>query len=360
MPGAFFLRRRALSLAALFLLLIDGNVAFLAGRKARGAALHDGRRRRPLPLVPSMSGEDTDAQPKPKASDAAPKPKVSDGLNAALQEEITSPFRGLRFFVYGAGFLGGSLGGLTALSQLLAGVGGAPSAPAVSQSLQNIVVDFGVVAAAVAGWNFDSKQKDAKTEALKLAQDRRTGQPDESKSAKKLEMLQQLEVMVPVDPTQAPEGAVGLKAKLGDLREGAQQNIVVFASSSSETVKEALIKAQIVGETEFTAKNVLVVPVDLSKMQQKAKGKAAGKKSGKGFGGDPAWLDQGYVAPPLEGTEAQWLKYVTEELEDAEGQGVEGAAKTGIAICVRADGRVARRGLGVPLWADLVDELGSD
>uniref|UniRef100_A0A7R9YFC6 Uncharacterized protein n=1 Tax=Pinguiococcus pyrenoidosus TaxID=172671 RepID=A0A7R9YFC6_9STRA len=294
-----------------------------------------------------------DSEKKPKASG---KPEVSQEKMAAFQEEITSPFRGLRFFLYGAGFLGGGLGGLTALSQLIGGLGGGANAPPVSQSLQNVAIDLAVVAVAVLGWRADSTQQEAKREALKTAGERRSGAVTDSDAAEKLRMLCELQVLLSVDEQDAPKGAVGLKAKLDDMLGQANQGVVVFATTSAERMKEVLVKAQILGEPEFSSKNVLVVPVEMEKLRQAVRGGRSTEN--KGFGStSQIWLEQSYVAPPAPGAEKAWLEYIEKELADAEAQGAKEAAKEGFAICVRKNKTVARRGLGVPIWEDVLSEL---
>ena len=63
----------------------------------------------------------------------------------------------------------------------------------------------------------------------------------------------------------------------------------------------------------------------------------------------------GFVAPPLDLD--KWKAYAAAECAVAAGQGASTASEDGIVIAVRADGTVARRGLGKPVWKMVAAEL---
>jgi hypothetical protein len=54
-----------------------------------------------------------------------------------------------------------------------------------------------------------------------------------------------------------------------------------------------------------------------------------------------------------------WLDYVVKEIDQAERQGNKQAGKEGIIIAVKKSGKVIRRGLGLPIWKQLIEELES-
>lgn len=117
--------------------------------------------------------------------------------------------------------------------------------------------------------------------------------------------------------------------------------------------------------SQFATQGILVVPVVLG-------GSLTNEGSGStGFGAntDATAANQPYVARPdgENDDNAAWQDYVDEELASATEQsaaaaaaGVEGAdapASRGIVIVCNRDGKVVRRGLGVPVWNKVVAEL---
>ena len=89
------------------------------------------------------------------AKDAKPKKGagISPNLKAKLLQEAESPWRTVRKFIYGAFALSATVGGLTALTQLAAYQ--QPDAFPLEKSLQNVLVDFSVVAACAYGAKVD-------------------------------------------------------------------------------------------------------------------------------------------------------------------------------------------------------------
>ena len=92
--------------------------------------------------------------PRPNPALHAKKP-ISPNLKAKLLQEAESPWRTVRKFIYGAFALSATVGGLTALTQLAAAVSKQPDALPLEQTIQNVVVDFGVVAACAYGAKVD-------------------------------------------------------------------------------------------------------------------------------------------------------------------------------------------------------------
>ena len=52
-----------------------------------------------------------------------------------------------------------------------------------------------------------------------------------------------------------------------------------------------------------------------------------------------------------------WLDYLRLEFEEAERQGAKQAKAEGLVLVARKTGKIVRRGLGLPPWKELVDEL---
>ena len=256
------------------------------------------------------------------------KKSISPNLKAKLLQEAESPWRTVRKFIYGAFALSATVGGLTALTQLAAAVSKQPDALPLEQTIQNVVVDFGVVAACAYGAKVDGaadsglEEDDGATSTTTI---------DDEAIAANLATLQKLEVTVAGERV----------ANVETLRTAANQAVVVVAGPSS-VVDDALRDALIEQKT-LAAAEVLVVPVRTS--AEDAVEAAMGRRSDA----------YGFVAPPVDAD--KWKAYAAAECAVAAGQGAETAAEDGIVIAVRADGTVARRGLGKPVWKMVAAEL---
>jgi len=254
------------------------------------------------------------------------KKPISPNLKAKLLQEAESPWRTVRKFIYGAFALSATVGGLTALTQLAAAVSKQPDALPLEQTIQNVVIDFGVVAACAYGAKVDGAADSG------LEED--DGEPtniDDEAISKNLETLQKLEVTVAGERV----------ANIETLRKAANQAVVVVAGPAS-VVDDALRDALIEQKT-LAAAEVLVVPVRTS--AEDAVEAAMGRRSD----------SYGFVAPPVDA--AKWKAYAAAECAVAAGQGASTASEDGIVIAVRADGTVARRGLGKPVWKMVAAEL---
>ena len=255
------------------------------------------------------------------------KKSISPNLKAKLLQEAESPWRTVRKFIYGAFALSATVGGLTALTQLAAAVSKQPDALPLEQTIQNVVVDFGVVAACAYGAKLDG----AADSGLEEDDGAAPTTIDDEAIAANLATLQKLEVTVAGERV----------ANVETLRTAANQAVVVVAGPSS-VVDDALRDALIEQKT-LAAAEVLVVPVRTS--AEDAVEAAMGRRSD----------SYGFVAPPVDA--AKWKAYAAAECAVAAGQGAETAAEDGIVIAVRADGTVARRGLGKPVWKMVAAEL---
>lgn len=63
---------------------------------------------------------------------------------ASLRAEAEAPFRGLRFFLFGAGLVGAGLATLFGLPQLIGALGNAPgSTKSATEALQDFAINIG-------------------------------------------------------------------------------------------------------------------------------------------------------------------------------------------------------------------------
>ena len=182
--------------------------------------------------------------PRPNPALHAKKP-ISPNLKAKLLQEAESPWRTVRKFIYGAFALSATVGGLTALTQLAAAVSKQPDALPLEQTIQNVVIDFGVVAACAYGAKVDG----AADSGLEEDDGATPTTIDDEAISKNLETLQKLEVTVAGERV----------ANIETLRTAANQAVVVVAGPAS-VVDDALRDALIEQKT-LAAAEVLVVPV---------------------------------------------------------------------------------------------------
>ena len=153
-----------------------------------------------------------------------------------LKEEAANPFRTLRLFVYGAAGANAAVGGFTSLAQLAGSVGGAPKALPLDQVLQNIGVDFGVVAAAALLYNFDNQNKEKQVEAIAgrdaTAAARTRNVLSKDDMAAREATLKALSVDIVVN-----EAGEKRPATVSEAMTGARQHVVFVAGEGAWVVK---------------------------------------------------------------------------------------------------------------------------
>eukprot|EP00614_Pseudopedinella_elastica_P031650 CAMPEP_0172616132 /NCGR_PEP_ID=MMETSP1068-20121228/62728_1 /TAXON_ID=35684 /ORGANISM="Pseudopedinella elastica, Strain CCMP716" /LENGTH=286 /DNA_ID=CAMNT_0013421469 /DNA_START=153 /DNA_END=1013 /DNA_ORIENTATION=+ len=265
-----------------------------------------------------------------------------------LKEEASNPFRTLRLFLYGAAGANAAIGGFTALTQLAGTLGEAPNAMPLDQVLQNIGVDFGVVAFAAALYKFETDSREIEIDSQVEGEARAKTKLSKDAMKEREEMLGSLTVSVVTG-----EGGDMRAAPVSEIQSAARQNLVIVAGKKP-VLKEALVKAMIMGD-RFAAQNVLVVPVPLD-----SDGETGGSGS-KGFA-KSSWEDKPYVAKAgAEGSGgADWERYVGMEIEAAAAQAKMSVAEIksqGIVIVADRQGKIVRRGLGAPEWGMVIEDL---
>ncbi|KAM3571834.1 hypothetical protein VYU27_006132 [Nannochloropsis oceanica] len=280
-----------------------------------------------------------------------PVPGLSPTMYDKLRSEATTPFRSLRMFIYGGFGVGAGLGGYTAVTQLIQSLQHRPDALPLSQTIVNVGVDFGVLAAATAAWVFENRIKKVSEKEM---QELRAKEPfrltfDMKQARERALSALPLTFQVGVNETRT--------ASVKELREKGGQHLIVLAAPKA-ALADALFGAR-VGKTLFAKNNVMIAPFEV---EGEGTGSAGGEVKGFGAGGGKAMgmkealLDaEAYVAKPAE--MATWNAYIEEEFSDAFKQGNEDARKRGIGIVMRKDGSIIRRGLGQPEWREVVAEL---
>lgn len=201
---------------------------------------------------------------------------VKEGMRVKLKDEISSPFRKVRQFIYTGMGLAGSLGTITAVPQLLFAVQDAGDG--VVAAVTNVAVDVGAVVLAIVLWDRDAKAEKVKLERYtkkeKLLSYQMTANDKEDRE-KELSMLP-----IQIQISEKDENATRIVA-LGELQSKGKQNIIIVAGKR-DFVRDAVISAKIEGADLFNSKEIYVVPVVLEDDQLEAalaKGFGAAKES---------------------------------------------------------------------------------
>eukprot|EP00752_Nemacystus_decipiens_P006098 g5503.t1 len=273
-----------------------------------------------------------------------------------LKAETKTPFRTFRLFIYGGFGVSALIGGVTSLTQLAATLTDQPGALELQKVLINLVVDFGVMAAAALCYNFETSQQEG-LEQVEAANREKRRKLEATKitgdvNAERVEQLRALNVKVPGSGT-GPELEGAKEAPVGVLMDEAKQSFCVIAGGK-EYIRDSILAAMLAKNQIFPSLNMLVVPVemDVASSGNGSKGLA------KGFGSSSlSYEEQGYVAAPV--NEDGWRALMKEEFDAAERQGVvaRSSGKDGIVLLVSKKGKVLRRGVGVPMWNMIRDDV---
>jgi hypothetical protein len=267
---------------------------------------------------------------------------LSLDLRVKAKEEISSPFRKLRQFAYISIGLAGGLGTFTGVPQLFLATQQADGA--VTKSALNLLVDVGGIIAAVALWDRESV---AEKEKLARFTEREQRMGYQLSKTEELERQQRISLLpVEVQVSDSDEEATRI-VKFADLQSKGQQNIIIFAGDY-EIVKDAVISARVEGSEVFNMKDTFLLPLVLGETQLDEEGT-------RGFGSKKLLMEAPYIAKPAQ--KAVWLNTLQQEIDLAKLQGAEDIEKQGLVLAVSRSGKIVRRGIGLPPWKQVVDEM---
>lgn len=160
-----------------------------------------------------------------------------------------------------------------------------------------------------------------------------------------------LSVLAGTDDEGAP---IRRAAPIAILQSQADQSLAIFAAVSEQALTDVLLSMRI-NAREFAQRNVLIVPALVS-LESRTLVELSPKLM------TSKLLNQGAVALPaplgeLDGS--TWGDLLAKEFEAADRQDVGALARSqGIALLVRKDGGIARRGVGRPDWQAVFRDLG--
>lgn len=285
---------------------------------------------------------------------------IDDNVRATarIKEEIANPLRKVRFFLYASMFMGGGLGTITTLPQLLFAVQDGAAATATSgvadggltTILTNLGIDVGAAVAGIVLYLNDMKDESAKLERFVKKEQQLSNQlksTDINDREKEIGMLP-IEIIFSENDVNTTR-----IVSVSDIQAKGKQNIVIVAGSQA-FVRDSVISARIEGNDLFNSKNTFVVPVV---MQGKQLNEVEASKGFAAMESKDSLMEAPYIAKPAQ--VAVWERYLQKEVGLAELQGAKDIVGQGIVIAVARSGKVVRRGLGVPAWKSLISEVES-
>jgi len=256
-----------------------------------------------------------------------------------LKEEVSSPFRLLRKFVYSGAGLAGAIGTITAIPQLIIAI--QDNNDKITDAITNIGIDIGAIVGSVLLFIQDDKNEKEKLErfAIKEREQYQLSKDDIKEREKEISLL-------PVEIIFSEENEnITRIVSIANLQSNGKQNVILVGGSQSY-IKDCLISARIEGNDLFTQKNTYVIPVVIGNDQIQSK---------TGFGSKDEYMTAPYIGKPTQVN--IWQNYLLKEIQLAEKQGGNNVLKQGIVIAIKQNGVIQRRGLGLPPWKTLVEEM---
>lgn len=230
-----------------------------------------------------------DTQPASAIPDAeTAKVDLQEGLRVKLKEEISSPFRKVRQFIYSGAGIAGLIGTVTAVPQLLFAV--QDGGEAITGAITNVAIDVGAVVLAVVGWNKDAEGERIKLERYTRKEKILSFQMSSTDIGDREKDISLLPVQIQV--SEKDENATRI-VSLGELQSKGKQNIIIVAGKL-DFVKDVVISAKIEGADLFNSKEIYVVPVVLEDDQLDA-------ALAKGFGTPKeSLMSAPYIGKPMQ------------------------------------------------------------
>eukprot|EP00981_Chlorochromonas_danica_P015086 scaffold10372_cov243-Ochromonas_danica.AAC.11 len=269
--------------------------------------------------------------------------RTSSETMAKLKVEAASPYRLLRKFIYAAFVGGGGLGTFTAIPQLILAI---QHDGDVMKVVTNLAVDVGAAGLGVFFWIREQAGEKQQLDRFVSKQKKADSKLSKEEIAEREKVLSLLPAEIQVNERNASETRT---VSLGDLMDKGKQNIVIVTGELS-FVKDSILSARSAGRELFTSEETFILPFPQGQAVSDLDG-----SSQKGFSAKEGLLDAPYIALPVQ-TDA-WERVLQAEFELAKAQGAKDAQKRGLVIVINKTGKVIRRGLGLPPWKEIIDEL---
>lgn len=220
-------------------------------------------------------------------------PVISESLDidtrAKLKAEIAAPFYSIRQFVYVTMVIGGLLGTVTTIPQVIKAL--PESGDSLSTSIVNVGIDIAASALGCALWFFDSKRQSSKIEVFKDKENKLGAKLSTDEILEREKLLAALPVEIQTSEFNETSTRI---VSLQDLQAKGKQNVILFAGDK-DIVKDAILSARIEGSDLFTSKETMFIPVVLGDENQFDE-----EASSKGFGNKKGLLSSPYLGKPMQ------------------------------------------------------------
>jgi hypothetical protein len=253
--------------------------------------------------------------------------RVEYSRDILLREEVESPFRKVRFFVYATSAAGCITSLVVSLARILAALSGV-NTDLLNQSLENVAVDSAVLALIALAWKRDTEAQQSKLQ----------------RAAKGAELARLTIRAYNGDESNSKNSIMPLSS----LRQGRgiEKRVAICAASSEKL--SSVLQASIPMGQSLTENDWVIVPVVVPQ------GTAP-------LGLDKELLEQKWLALPCGGN---WKAVLDDEVAQASSQGID-IDTDGFTIVMKKNGKVGQRTKGINLkrlCGEVMDrkELGLD
>eukprot|EP01035_Chromulina_nebulosa_P018705 gene18705-24464_t len=240
---------------------------------------------------------------------------------------------------------GGGLGTITAIPQLIRVLSNKGEGEVLTNAVNNVIIDAGAVVIGAAVWFYENKKQNEKLEVFKDKEKQLSNRISVSKASEREIELSKLPIEIQVSEYNETSTSI---VSLGDLQSKGRQHVIIVAGER-EIVKDAVISARIEGSDLFNSKDTLVIPLVLQENEQ------FDENIGKGFGNKEGFLSAPYIGKPTQPN--VWQFYLDKEVQQAIKQGQLDIVTKGLVLAIRNDGKIIRRGIGLPPWKEIVEEF---
>ncbi|KAG0590337.1 hypothetical protein KC19_1G091300 [Ceratodon purpureus] len=263
-----------------------------------------------------------------KGSDDGSRPQYS--ADAKMRSEVIAPFRALRMFFYSAFMASGSIGGLIALTRLIASLNNAPGAEAPIEIAKGLAIDFGAVAVFALLYRSDAKARD---KALaKIGREENLSNLRLELSNKKVVTIGQLRgtsrIVILAGPASYIEDA--LRQSEPYKKDLLERGVLVAAYATDGATIRENSPAPIPSTTPLS---------DTGDSTELSKSVAA-----------VADLEKKWRATPIYTSE--WGRWINDQKELANV-----SSDQPVYVSLRLDGRVRGSGVGIPSWQAMARQL---
>uniref|UniRef100_A0A7S0T3M3 Uncharacterized protein n=1 Tax=Erythrolobus madagascarensis TaxID=708628 RepID=A0A7S0T3M3_9RHOD len=232
-------------------------------------------------------------------------------MRTRLREETEAPFRKVRLFVYSASAASAALGGFVSLTRVIAALSGVQGTQPLDETIPNVLIDLGVVLAAVVLIRIDN-----------------------AAGRKRLDRLSRGAALAKLKVENTDTGVVN---KLSAFRLNQRPVLVCGDADTVNTVMADAFPLR----RKLAERDVILVPF------------VTGSNAADDAVFD-SWEAGPWLARPV-GKE-EWGLWFKQELDNAK-LTFSKVRGTAMVIIVRKDGRVGARSMGPPMWQKLIEEL---